>query len=93
MRYLKDLYFSCIINIKKADLLSKFLLNLSLPFINTVFNKINITYNFNAPKSQNPGNNKSDKYYLSLINNSSSNIFNSTNEASIILNTNHYNIY
>ena len=64
----------------------------TMGYLRDINNKINITYNFNAPKNKNPGNNNSDKYYLSLINNSSSNIFNSTNETSLNLNTNNYNI-
>lgn len=64
----------------------------TMEYLRDINNKINITYNFNAPKNKNPGNNNSDKYYLSLINNSSSNIFNSTNETSLNLNTNNYNI-
>ena len=64
----------------------------TIDYLRDINNKINLTYNYNAPKNKNPGNNKTDKYYLSLINNSSSNIFNSTNETSLILNSNNYNI-
>ena len=46
----------------------------------------NMTYNFNVPKNKNPANNKADNLFLSIINNSSSNIFNSTNETSLNLN-------
>ena len=47
---------------------------------------INTTYNYNFHKNKNPGNNKSDNLFLSIINNSSSNFFNSTNETSLNIN-------
>ena len=52
--------------------------------ISTDLNNINLCYkNDKLHKNKNPSNNKSDKLFLSIINNSSSNLGNSTNETTV----------